>query len=110
VTLGADPDKQKRLMKKSNRQERAAAKTYKGSRQPRSGAGWMRKNDVRSEDFLIECKLTENLKTYTIKFSDLRELEYRALQEDRTPILQFDLGGKQYVVLTQDDFLGMIND
>lgn len=110
MTLGSDPERHKRLMKKSVRQEKKAAQAYKGSRQPGSGAGWVRKNDVRSDDFLIECKLTENAKTYTIKFSDLRELAVRALQEDRTPVLQFDLGGKQYVILTQDDFLWMIND
>lgn len=110
MTLGADPDRQKRLMKKSRKQEVKAAETYRGSRQPGSGAGWVRKNDVRSSELLVECKLTENLKTYTLKFSDLRELEVRAIQEDRMPVLQFDLGGRQYVVLTQDDFLGLIQD
>lgn len=110
MTLGADPDRHKRLMKKSLKQEKKAAASYRGSRQPGSGAGWVRKNDVRSENLLVECKLTENLKTYTIKFSDLRELELRAIAEDRLPVLQFDLHGKQYVVLTQDDFLTLIPD
>lgn len=110
MTLGADPDRHKRLMKKSLKQEKKAAAAYRGSRQPGSGAGWVRKNDVRSDQLLLECKLTENLKSYTLKFSDLRELEVRAIQEDRMPVLQFDLGGRQYVVLTQDDFLGLIQD
>lgn len=109
MTLGSDPERNKRLRKKSNKQEKRAADTYRGSRQPASGAGWVRKNDVRSENLLIECKLTENKKSYTIKFSDLRELEVRAITEDRLPVLQFDLSGKQYVVLTQEDFLGLIN-
>lgn len=109
MTLGADPDRHKRIMKKSRKQEKKAADTYRGSRQPQSGAGWVRKNDVRSENLLIECKLTENMKSYTIKYVDLRELEVRAITEDRLPVLQFDLAGKQYVVLTQEDFLGLIN-
>lgn len=110
MTLGADPDRHKRIMKKSRKQEASAAKVYNGSRQPGSGAGWVRKNDVRSENLLLECKLTENLKTYTVKYSDLRELEIRAIQEDRLPVLQFDIAGRQYVILTQDDFLGFIDD
>jgi len=109
MTLGADPDRKRNIMKKSRKQEKRTAETYKGSRQPASGAGWMRKNDVRSENLLIECKLTENMKSYTVKFAELRELEVRAISEDRLPVLQFDLAGKNYVVLTQEDFLGLIN-
>lgn len=110
MTLGADPDRHKRIMKKSRKQESDTAKTYRGSRQPGSGAGWVRKNDVRSDHFLIECKLTENLKSYTVKYSDLRELEVRAIHEDRMPVLQFYIANKQYVVLTQEDFLGLLSD
>lgn len=109
MTLGSDPERQKRILKKSDRQEKRTAKTYNGSRQARSGAGWLRKNDVRSENLLIECKLTENKKSYTIKSVDLRELEVRAITENRLPVLQFDLADKNYVVLTQEDFLGLIN-
>lgn len=108
MTLGSDPER-KRLRKKSNKQEARTADTYKGQRQAGSGSGWMRKNDVRSENLLIECKFTENKKSYTIKFTDLRELEIRAISEDRLPVLQFDLSGKQYVILTQEDFLGLID-
>lgn len=110
MTLGADPDRHKRIMRKSRKQESDTAKTYRGSRQPGSGAGWMRKNDVRSDQFLIECKLTENLKSYTVKHSDLRELEVRAIHEDRMPVLQFDIANRQYVILTQADFLGLLSD
>lgn len=92
----------------SRRQEDRTAKTYRGSRNAGSGSGWIRKNDVRSHDFLIENKTTGN-KSYTIKSTDLRDLVQRAILEDRVPILQFDLGGRSYVILTEDDFLEMTN-
>ncbi len=110
TTIGQDPDRQKKILKKSVKQEKRSAKLYNGSRNARSGAGWLRKNDVRSHDFLIENKLTENMKTITIKELDLRELRLRAIAEERVPILQFDLSNRNYVILTEDDFLEMIGE
>jgi hypothetical protein len=110
TTIGQDPDRQKKILKKSVKQEKRSAKLYNGSRNARSGAGWLRKNDVRSHDFLIENKLTENMKTITIKELDLRELRLRAIAEERVPILQFDLANRNYVILTEDDFLEMIGE
>lgn len=95
----------KKIMKASRKQEARSADIYRGSRQPGSGAGWIRKNDVRTAEFLIENKLTNNAKSYTVKFTDLRDLAKVALQEDRVPVLQFDLGGKHFVILQEDDFI-----
>ena len=110
TTIGQDPDRQKKILKKSVKQEKRSPKLYNGSRNARSGAGWLRKNVVRSHDFLIENKLTENMKTITIKELDLRELRLRAIAEERVPILQFDLANRNYVILTEDDFLEMIGE
>jgi len=108
VTFGAD--ERKDILKKSRKQEKRSANTYRGSRNAGSGNGWMRKNDVRSEAFLIENKLTTGTKSITLKEVDLRELRERAIIEDRTPVLQFDLNGRNYVVLIEDDFLALIDD
>lgn len=97
-------------MKKSRKQEKRSATTYNGSRNAGSGSFWLRKNDVRSTEFLIENKLTIGTKSITLKEVDLRELRERAIIEDRVPILQFDLNGRCYVVLVEDDFLAMIHD
>lgn len=70
----------------------------------------MRKNDVRSVEFLFENKFTTNKKSITLKEVDLRELVERAILEDRTPVLQFDLANRRYVVLVEDDFLEMIGN
>lgn len=103
-------DDRKRIQKTSKKQEQRSARLYRGSRNPMSGAGWVKKNDVRSEDLLIENKFTDNKKSYTIKSVDLVELTQRAVLEDRIPVLQFDLGGRHYVILNEDDFLSMIED
>jgi len=108
MTLGADDRKD--IMKKSRKQEKRSAATYKGSRNAGSGSFWLRKNDVRSTEFLIENKLTIGTKSITLKEVDLRELRERAIIEDRTPVLQFDLNGRNYVVLVEDDFLAMIDN
>lgn len=96
-----------RILKTSKKQEERTADKYKGSRNAGSGSGWVRKNDVRSHEFLIENKFTDNKKSYTIKSVDLVELRERAIIEDRTPVLQFDLTGRRYVILTEDDFITM---
>lgn len=106
MTFGADDRKD--ILKKSRKQEKRSANTYRGSRNIGSGNGWLRKNDVRAEQFLIENKLTIGNKSITIKAVDLKELRERAILEDRVPVLQFDLNGRHYVVLVEDDFLSLI--
>lgn len=108
MTLGNESRKE--IIKKSRKQEKRSANTYRGSRNAGSGSGWMRKNDVRSEAFLVENKLTTGTKSITIKEVDLRELRQRAIMEDRVPIFQFDLSGRNYVVLVEDDFLELIDN
>jgi hypothetical protein len=108
MTFGADDRRD--ILKKSVKQEKRSAGAYKGSRNAGSGSGWLRKNDVRSESLLIENKLTIGTKSITLKNIDLVELRERAILEDRIPVLQFDLNGRHYVVLVEDDFLSMIDE
>lgn len=98
--------------KASDKQEKRTAEQYRGSRNIMSGAGWVRKNDVTSEDFLIEnkCKLDPKAKSYSVKAVDLRDLTKRAVLMGRKPLLQFDLGGHEYVILLNNDFLEMIDE
>lgn len=98
--------------KKSIKQEKRTAESYKGSRNVMSGAGWVRKADVRTEDFMIENKLKmdPNAKSYSLKAIDMRDLVKRARLEGRIPLMQVDLAGHRYVILTEDDFLEIIGD
>lgn len=98
--------------KKSIAQEKRTAESYGGTRNAMSGAGWMRKADVRTPEFMIEnkTKMDPLSKSYSIKAVDLRDLTKRARLEGRTPLLQFDLAGHNYVVLCEEDFLHMIGE
>lgn len=98
--------------KKSVKQEKRTAESYRGSRNAMSGAGWVRKADVRTEDFMIENKLKMDpeAKSYSLKAIDMRDLTKRALLEGRIPLMQIDLAGHRYVVLREDDFLEMIDE
>ena len=103
-------EEKREIIKTSRKQEKRTADIYKGSRNAGSGSGWMRKNDVRSVEFLFENKFTTNKKSITLKEVDLRELVERAILEDRTPVLQFDLANRRYVILVEDDFVEMIGN
>ena len=100
-------DEHKQRMKRSKKQESKAADRYNGSRNSGSGSGWVRKNDVRTHELLIENKFTDNKKQYSVKVIDLVELRQRAILEDRIPVLQFEILGKGYVILNEDDFMSM---
>lgn len=55
---------------------------------------------------LIEHKYTGN-KTYTLKAVDLEKNVTNAILESRTPIFGISLNNKNYVILTEDDYLEM---
>ena len=93
------------LRRSQAQEERLSNKLFKGRQQPRSGAGVFRKADVRSDRFLYECKRTDNKRSITIKAADLEKLRQQALREGRSPALPFELNGRHYIILTEDDFL-----
>ena len=97
------------IHKRSKKQEERTAEKYNGSRNVMSGAGWVRKNDVRTIDLLVENKFTDK-KSYSIVSQEMVKLARTAILEDRVPVLQIDLGGRSYVVILEDDFLEMIQD
>jgi hypothetical protein len=77
-----------------------------------SGGGWARKGDVRTEDFLFECKtkMDPKAKSYSLKAVDMKGLTKRARLEGRIPVFQVDLQDKTYIILNEDDFLDLIGE
>jgi hypothetical protein len=108
MLFGSDKE-QKRRLKKSRKQEKQTADRYKGSRNAGSGAGWMRKNDVRTDKLLIENKFTDNVKGYSVKVKDMNELRKQALMENRIPVLQIEIGGVRFITMYEDDFMEYFN-
>ncbi len=93
-------------LKESQKHEKRLAKRVGGKRNAASGAMWNRKGDVRSDDLLIEHKYTGK-KQYTLKSIDLEKNVTNAILESRMPVFGISLNSKNYVLLTEDDFLEM---
>ena len=103
--MGLDP-----RIKKSRDQEKRLAKATGGSVSARSGAGWVRKGDVRSGSALWEMKRTDNKRQITLKSDDLETIRKQAWAEGRTPMLGFHLAGRDYVVLEEGDYLELFDE
>ena len=80
---------------------------FGGSQSPRSGAGWSRKNDGRTDDELVEFKRTDNRRSITLLLDDLLKLYRHALAESRRPVLIFELGGREWAVLPESEYQGL---
>lgn len=92
--------------KQSLKHEKRLAKKINGSRNAASGAIWSRKGDVRSSDLLIEHKWTGKA-SFTVKAAVLEKIVTEAIIDSRMPVLGVSLNNKNYVLLTEDDFLEM---
>jgi len=97
----------RRRLKQSGRQEQQGMTRFGGVRNPRSGARWDRKNDGRTRSELVEFKRTSK-RSITLKYDDLVSLRYHAMVESRRPILDFELGGDSFVVLSERDYLELV--
>lgn len=84
-------------------EKRLESKYEGGQRSAASGAFWSRKGDVRSRYFLFEHKWTEK-KSLSIKAEWLIKVAKEAIMESKIPVLAFHLCGRNYVILSEDDF------
>jgi len=77
---------------------------FGGVRNPRSGGRWDRRNDGRTNTELVEFKRTDNRHSITLLYNDLIGLYRHAVAESRRPVLGFELGGRNWVVLAESDY------
>jgi len=91
-------------MKASQSHEKRLAKKVGGSVNAGSGNHWSRKGDVRSEKYLIEHKYTSH-QSYSLKVEEMDKLYKEAMMVGREPIFCISMGGKNYVVQLEDDWL-----
>lgn len=92
-------------LKRSRAQEKKTASLHQGTVNAGSGNGWVRKSDVRTRYTLIETKRTD-AKQITLTDKALRTNHDLSWAEGRIPVLGFELQGKRYIVLEEDDYLG----
>lgn len=97
------------LQKMADRQEKKTAQAYGGRLTPRSGAGWVHKGDVSTEDEVIECKATGKSQI-TLKAAWLVKVFGEATRKLKRPVLELSLGGEDYVVLRRHDYLELRGD
>ena len=95
--------------KESKKHEVRLAKVLNGKRNAGSGAFWSRKGDVRSDDVLLEHKYTSKA-SFTLKAAVLEKIVKEAILESRMPILGISLNSEDYIVLTENDFLELLQN
>lgn len=92
--------------RKSINQERAVAKSLKGRVTPASGALWGSKGDVRNQQFLVECKITEKA-AYRLEYTTWHKIKSEANHDGmREPAMCIGLqnGKVNLAVLQLDSF------
>lgn len=86
------------------RQEQAVATRRGGTRNPGSGSGWRRHNDVREHHVLWEMKNT-GAKSMTLRAEDLENLRRNAILSGKMPAFSIQIGGgRRWVIISEDDF------
>lgn len=90
-------------VKRSQAQEKRGA-ARRGTRQNSgSGSGWVHKNDARNDTWLEEYKRTDK-QSITLKSTDLEDLRSNALRTGRLPVLHFEVGGRHWSAVLEEDF------
>lgn len=85
-------------------QERRVARRFGGSTTPGSGNGWVRKADVRTDKYLIECKTTTK-ESYRITLDTWEKIWKEALTDDRIPVMIVDIDGTEIMIADPTDFM-----
>lgn len=101
-------------IRRSRKQERDGAKRYGGTVNSQSGAGDIRKNDVRTPDESIEFKSTLAA-SYSLKRDDLATAWKYAIMDSRRMIFGIEFAERsnvigaprRYIVMPEDDYLAM---
>ena len=82
-------------------QENRVASRLGGKRQRGSGASDYAKGDVKTDNFLIECKQTEK-KSLSIKGEWLSKITREAMAAGKTPALSIEIKGVEDRLVEQD--------
>lgn len=79
------------LIRRSRQQEKRASFVTRGKVQPRSGAGWVHKGDVRSDRFLVECKRTDQ-ESFRVTKDLMGSVDIDARSVGKLPVLHVEIG------------------
>lgn len=96
----------------SNKQEKKVAKAVGGKQTANSGATAFSKGDVRTDDWLLECKThTELREQFTIKREWIDKNKEEAFQMGKHhSAVVIDFGdGEQHYLISERDFIELLN-
>ena len=101
------PDNKRR----SKIQERRTAQDFGGLTTPGSGNQWHSKGDVKTPNYLIECKTTSK-DSYSLKSATWSKIATEALLEGKDPLMEIEFidRGVSLVVMDKNDFLAHMRD
>lgn len=94
-------------VKRSRAQEVRIAKDLTGNRVPGSGAVPGLDGDVRSADWLVECKTTKH-RSFSLTLKDWLKIRGEAGLSMRKPLMMLEIAGEEFAVLSKEDFLQLI--
>lgn len=98
------------IKRKSQKQEKRTAKEFGGRVTPASGALDGAKGDVRTADYLIENKFTDE-EFYKLDLAIWKKIEKEALRDSlRTPVMQIDIIDLSLVVMSLNDLSDTIEE
>lgn len=116
IFAGDGVNKQKPKGKKKSWQfhEKHVAKVFKGKVTPGSGNKPMHKGDVKSDSFMVECKMTKN-ESMSLKLEWLTKISEEATCRDRIPAMHIrfetangNICEKDWVILPETVFKEML--
>jgi len=97
-------------MKKWQKKEKKDSSLFGGRVRPRSGGLWFMPGDVRTEEFLIDCKTTDK-NSFSVTSRMWKKIYSEALKCRKLPCLSVQLGdGTEVVVLDKNDFLSFFQE
>ncbi len=94
--------------RKSDAQERRIARLRGEKQHGGSGSGSFYRNDMHNDEFLTECKRTDNERWIRLDVKELDALRKRAARQGRIPKFEVEIGGRDFVVLFDADFQELV--
>ena len=93
----------------SDRQEKQVAKAVGGKQTANSGATAFSKGDVRTDDWLLECKTSMSVKqSFSIKkewIEKNREEAFQMGKHHQAVVIQFEPDGENFYLIDEREFL-----
>ena len=101
---GGEKHGKRESLSRSKNQEKEVAGRLLGHTVVGSGNRWYAKGDVKSKDWLVECKRTDK-QSYSLKKSELEKAIVEAVTDGREMMFQVEIDGLKLAIITMDKFV-----